>query len=422
MFTVKASSIAQQKVRPPSVEALVARQPIFDRSKKLYAYELLYRCKSMHEAGVEDGDQATAHVVTSSFLDIGLDRVIGASPAFINATYNFLVSRAALALPPEKIVLEILEDVVVDDALVEAVAEYVAAGYRIALDDFEFSEVWRPLLHLAHIVKLDVMALDIETLREHVALLAEFNVELLAEKVESESEFHALADLGFDYFQGYFFAKPTIVSAQRLSANKLAALNLLAKLQDPNADIDEIAALVAMDPALSYRLLRFMNSASLGLPETVLTIQRVVVYLGLVAVKRWVTLIVLASVGDKPSELTGTVLVRARMTELLCISSAHSSPDSAFTVGLFSALDAFMDRPLPELLMELPLSRAVHKALLEGSGPEGEALQCVLAYEKGQWERAEFYSDGLALEELAELYAQSVQWADEARSESNTHS
>jgi EAL and modified HD-GYP domain-containing signal transduction protein len=317
------------------------------------------------------------------------------------------------------VVLEILEDVVVDQALVEAVAEYVAAGYRIALDDFEYDDTWKPLLQLAHIVKLDVIALSMESIREHVALLAEFNLQLLAEKVESDAEFQALRELGFTYFQGYFFAKPCVLSGTRVPANKLTMLNLLAKLQDPEAEMKEIADLVALDASISYRLMKFMNSAFLSLPETVESVQRGVVYLGQTAVKRWVALIVLSSVSDKPSELTSTVLVRARMTELICARAPQCNPDIGFTVGLFSALDAFMDRPLPELLSELPLSPTIASALLEGDGPEGEALQCVLAYKKGEWARAASHSCGVANDELAEFYAKSVQWADSVIAETN---
>ncbi|MFT5449128.1 MAG: EAL and modified HD-GYP domain-containing signal transduction protein [Gammaproteobacteria bacterium] len=414
MYTAEAISLPDRTVLPLSAQVHVARQPIFDRSTNLFAYELLYRHGNADAACFDNGEQATAAVVTASFLDIGLQKVVGESPAFINATYEFLVSRAALALPPDKVVLEILEDVIVDEALVGAVVEYVAAGYRIALDDFEYDPSWAPLLRLAHIVKIDVMAMDMDSICEHIALLAEFEVELLAEKIETDDEFQALHALGFDYFQGYFFAKPSVVSGMRVPANKLATLNLLAKIQNPEADIDEIADLVALDPALSYRLMKFMNSAFLSLPETVSTIQRGVMYLGLAAVKRWVTLVVLASVADKPSELTCTALTRARMTELLCTRTLQCNPVTGFTIGLFSALDAFMDRPLSDLLVELPLSPTVISALLEGDGIEGEALQCTLAYEKGEWSHVESHSCGIASEELADIYVQAVQWADRA--------
>jgi EAL and modified HD-GYP domain-containing signal transduction protein len=411
MFTVQSTSAATAHPGADLTDVLVARQPIFDRDRKVQAYELLYRSEATGPANVSDGDKATACVVTASFLDIGLERMSEGRRAFINLTQDLLVSRAALALPPEKVVLEILEDVVVDDALVGAVEEFVANGYRVALDDFVYDDSWRPLLALAHIVKLDVMALSMDQVREHLELLAPYELELLAEKVETEEQYCALREMGFSYFQGFFFAKPNVLIGSRLPGNRTTVMKLLAQLQDPEADMDEVGNLVAQDPSLSYRLLRFINSAAVGLPTRITSIHRAVLYIGIAAVKRWVSLMVLASVDDKPTELTRMTLVRARMTEKLCALAANCDRDVGFTVGLFSTLDAFMDRPLPELLDELPLSTEVFTALLEGAGGEGEALQCVLAYEKGSWDRAEFHSMGVPLGSLAEIYDEAVEWA-----------
>ncbi len=394
-------------------EAIVARQPIFDREKQLYAYELLYRSPGHDTACVSDGEQATAAVLISSFLDIGLDRVVGHSSAFVNATHEFLVSRAAFALPPKQVVLEILEDVIVDDALLEAVEEYVQAGYRIALDDFVFDDALRSLLELVHFVKLDVMALDMCSIREHVELLSGYDVALLAEKVETALQYEALLELGFDYFQGYFFAKPSVLSAARPPTNEQAGLRLLARLTDPDAEIQEIAELVARDPALSYRLMRFVNSAFLSLSQPLSTIQKAVIHLGMTAVRRWVTMMVLAGVGGTPTELIRTVLVRARMAELLCNVIPRAASDIGFTVGLFSALDAFTGRPLEEILSELPLSGAIVAALIDGEGPEGEVLACVLAYEAGDWDRALGHGSGVGLDQLADWYLEAVAWSDE---------
>jgi len=394
--------------------ALVARQPIFDRERNVHAYELLYRSAGQDFADVRDGEHATATVLTSSFLDIGLDRLVENHVAFINVTRPFLLSGAALALPKQRVVLEILEDVEVDEALVAAVRELVGQGYRFALDDFCFDERWRELLELAHVVKVDVMALGLEGARSHVELLAPFGVELLAEKVESAAEYEALREMGFHYFQGYFFAKPNIVSGARVPESKLAVLRLLVALQDQERDVDEVAALVAQDPSLSYRLLRFINSAFVGLPTRVTTIQRAVVFVGLATIRRWVMLMAVAGHDDKPTELTRTAVLRARMAERISAQSGCVDPDMGFTVGLFSCLDAFMDRPLDELLADLPLAPEVPQALLEHAGQAGAVVECVLAWERGAWHAAAEHGLGLEPRALAAIYAEAVEYADAA--------
>jgi len=399
---------------PDTTDVIVARQPIFDCHSRLAAYELLYRAHGMDHAAVDDGERATATVVTASFMDIGINRMVEGRLAFINVTREFILSGAALALPAEQVVLEILEDVEVDADLVDAVAALTRAGYRIALDDFTFEARWHPLLQLAHIVKIDVMALTLEQVREQVELLAPYRVELLAEKVESEAAFHALREMGFGYYQGYYFARPVIVSGTRMPSSRLAVLELLAVLNDPASDVEQITALVVQDPALSYRLMRFINSAAVGLPQQVTSIHRVVIYMGLSVVKRWVSLMVLASIEDKPVELTRLALVRARMVEQICAHTRGCDAGAGFTVGLFSLLDAFMDRPLPELLAELPLSADVQGALLRGEGAAGAALRCALCWERAQWDAAALSAAHIPPATLARMYLDAVQWAGAA--------
>jgi EAL and modified HD-GYP domain-containing signal transduction protein len=399
---------------PASTDVVVARQPIFDQHARVIGYELLYRSHGLDRAVFCDGEHATASVVTASFMDIGIARMVEGHPAFINVTREFVVSGAAYALPAEQVVLEILEDVEVDGVLVDAVAALVRAGYRIALDDFTFDARWHPLLQLAHIVKIDVMAMSLEQVREQVAKLAPYQVELLAEKVESEAEFHALREIGFVWYQGFFFARPVIVTGTRLPSNRLAVLKLLAVLNDPETDVTQVTALVVQDPALSYRLMRFINCAAIALPQRVTSIHRAVVYMGLSVVKRWVTLMVLASMEDKPSELTRLALVRARMVEQICVHTRGCDPSAGFTVGLFSLLDAFMDRPLPELLAELPLSRDVLAALLRGEGAAGAALRGALCWERAEWGALPDRLPDIAPETLSRIYRDAVQWAGAA--------
>lgn len=393
---------------------MVARQPIFDRSRNVAAYELLYRADSLEHANVRDGDQATAHVVITSLLDIGLQNLVQNRAAFINVTRDLLVGGGLLALPADKVVLEIVESTQVDDDLVHAVHDLATQGYRFALDDFSYQPHWQPLIELAQVVKLDVMALSPAQIEEHVAMLRRYDLKILAEKVETDEQYEFLNDLGCDYFQGYFFARPNIVVGSRLPSNKLAALRLLALVQDPETSVAEVTELVAQDPSLSYRLIRFVNSAAVGLPATVTSVQRAVAYLGLEAIRRWVSLTTIATVPDKNAELIRMTLIRARMAEQLSELTPRCDGDIGFTVGLFSTLDALMDQPMEDILPQLRLTDELNDALLNREGPHGDVLNAVLAYERGAWQEASALAENASEAQLSQLYMKAVQWTHEA--------
>lgn len=387
----------------------VGRQPIYDAGLKVYGYELLFRAGDTDAANVVDGDSATSQVIVNTFMEIGLDAIVGQHLAFINLTRSFFVENSTQVLPPERVILEVLEDIEPDTELQEGLRRLSEQGYRIALDDFIYHESLRPLVELADLVKIDIMDMDRATITEHVEQLKPYKVPLLAEKVETLEEFEFCKQLGFDYFQGYFFCKPNVVKSQRMPSNRLATLRLLSRIQDPQVDAKDLEELIAQDVTLSYKILRYINSAASGLPRQVESIHQAVVLLGLDTIKTWVTLLSLTSIEDKPIELLVTAMVRAKMCEELARAAKLDNTDSYFTVGLFSALDAMMDRPLPELLDELPLAAPVREALLEQEGHLGQALRCVLAYERADWRQAHCAS--LGMNRVRDAYFTAVNWA-----------
>lgn len=392
-------------------DVFLGRQTIFTREVGVYAYELLFRSGRANVAGFTDGERATSEVILSAFTDIGLERVVGHHQAFINVTREFLLNERSLPLPPERVVLEILEDVEVDEELVKAVTDLSCQGFRIALDDFVYDDRWQPLLEVADIIKVDVRALGTSVVEEHARILQPYGHKLLAEKVETQEEFDALVAMGFDYFQGYFLSRPQVMSGKRLSASKLPVLQLLALLQDPNIDMKYVEKLVSQDVSLSYKLLRFINSAFFALPGEITSIQRAVVFIGIESLNRWISLIAMARVDDKPHELMRVALVRAKMCELLIGASGAGDEGTAFTIGLFSSLDALMDVPLEEVVGELPLSDEVKLALLERQGPLGEALRTTLAYERCDWQQLS--SDELDVNATRNAYLDAVNWSFE---------
>lgn len=395
-------------------DIFIGRQPIFNRNLEVYAYELLFRSGIQNHAGSFDGDQATSQVIVNAFIEMGLEQLVGKHLAFINLTRSFVTNNTTLPFPKDRVVLEILENIRPDAEVIEGVRILAGQGYMLALDDFIFHEDLKPLLDVAQIIKLDLMAMSRDQLNEHVRLLREYPVQILAEKIETQEEFEHCKQLGFDYFQGYFLSKPNVVQSTQLPPNRLAILQLLSKLQNPKTDAADIEALVMQDVALSYKLLRYINSAFFAFPKKIESIRQAVVYLGTQAIKSWVSLLVVAGLGNKPAELVTQAMQRAKMCELLAKTAKRPQAETYFTVGLFSLLEALMDTPLEKILESLPFTDDVRQGLLEHTGPYGEALACVIAYEKGDFLRA--YFDRLAPSQMTDAYVNSAHWADQSAS------
>ena len=394
-------------------QTTVARQPILDRNLNTYAYELLYRGEQQSQLGFDSGDTATNRVISHTFVEDNFEKVVGNRIAFINMTRNLLISDEPLPFSPQHVVLEILEDVAADAELVKAVENLVKQGYRIALDDFIFDESLWPLIHLAEIIKIDILALDEQQLHEHVSILEKANVKLLAEKVETQQQYELCKQLGFDYFQGYFFSRPILIKDAPLPGNALNILRIVSRLQDPNVDFDDIEELISQDASLSYKLLKLLNSAAIGLPKKVDSIKRALVILGLKSVKSWTTLIALSNVELSTPELMTIAMTRAKMCEQLA-NQFNCDQEAGFMVGLFSNLDAMMQHQMEELVENLPLTEDVQHALLNQTGKLGQLLQVVKLYEQGLWD--DISDDPLTIDQLGEVYINATEWTIDAQS------
>jgi len=389
-------------------QVYIGRQPIFDRDNRVFAYELLWRGGDDNRAGFADGDLATTQVMLNALTEIGLDRLVGEHRAFINLTRRFLLGEQPLPEMTDQVVLEILEDIAPDAEVIAAVRRLAALGYCIALDDFLYRPELEPLVELADIVKIDLLALDAAALREHVTRLRRYPLKLLAEKVEN-AEQHALClDLGFDYFQGYYYARPNVVAGRRMPANQMALLQLLAALRDPDLGDAELEELIGQDVGLAWRLLRYINSARFGLSREIDSIRQAIALLGRRILSQIASLLAMAQLGDKPPELMMTALIRAHMARRL---SGELDPDTCYTAGLFSVLDALLDRPMAELLADLPLSEELTRALRDRSGPVGEVLATVIAYDEADWDRV--CASGIDPQTLSTAYLEAIDEAGE---------
>jgi EAL and modified HD-GYP domain-containing signal transduction protein len=395
---------------------IVARQAIFDKDLNVYAYELLFRSNNKQIiSGVIDsfGDEATSRVINYTFMELGIERVIGNHLAFVNLTRKFILTDDPLPFAQDRVVLEILEDIVPDAELIAATQKLVDQGYLIALDDFIFEESLRPLVQLAAIIKIDLLAFSEQVLIEQVTLLKQENVKLLAEKVETQEQYQLCKKLGFDYFQGYFFSRPTIIEGQAIPDSQLNLLSIITKLQNQNVEIDDIEQLISQDVGLTYKLLRLLNSAAIGLPRKIESIKQGLILLGLKAIRTWTTLIALNNMKFTPPELMANTLIRAKMCEQLA-SHYNCSAEAGFLVGLFSTIDAMLSYPMDELLKALPLNDDIKQALSGSMGTLGELLNVVIQYEHGLWD--EVNTELVSLEQLGQYYINATEWTIQTQS------
>lgn len=397
-------------------EIYIARQPIYDKELQVIGYELLYRNSELNHAYFDDGDKASSDTIVNSFIHIGIDNLVGTSLAFVNMPTEFILDENLIPMFHEQTVLELLEDIDPTDEIIEGIHRLKAKGYKIALDDYVDSDNNQRLLEHADYVKIDVLEYSSDALTKLIEKLKPYKLELIAEKVETQQLFKECQSLGFDYFQGYFFCYPQIVTQKSMPASKLVVLNLLAKLQDPEADLTEIESILSQDVALSYKLLRYINSAAFTLRREIESIKDAIVLLGLDTVKNWTSLILMSRVAeDKPIQLVITALVRAKMAEQLARELNKDFEKQAFISGLFSVLDAIMDRPMIELLDTVILSTQIKLALLDYEGELGQLLHNVILYDKADFDNLKKNNVDTGI--YYKAYISSVKWAEETMRE-----
>ncbi len=369
------------------MQAFIARQPIFDASLRLYAYELLFRSGSENFFFHNDGNQATGAVISHSTMLIGLDALAGGYPVFVNITRDILLHDFAAFLPKESAVLEVLEDTPPEEDVLAALRRLKQIGYRIALDDFQAMPDPDPFIDLADIIKVDFLAAGSRKRKALASLFADRKIQLLAEKVETHEDYREGVACGYSLFQGYFFSKPLVVKRRRLPESKVGALTLLRIVNLSPLDFERAEIVIKRDLSLSFKLLKYINSAFFGVQQEIRSIRQALTMLGERNIRRWASLIALACLGEeKPTEVLVCSILRGRFCELLMAKlGLRERLDDALFLGLFSLVDAMLDQPLPELLKDLPLAAEVKAALLGERNLLRHLLDVVLAYERGDW-------------------------------------
>jgi len=389
-------------------EALVGRQPIFDRRLAVHGYELLFRDPGIDPEDSTSGDFATSKVILNTFTEIGLDTLVAGRKAFVNLTRGFIVGTHALPFTSEAVVLEVLESVLPEPEVLSGLGRLKHLGFTIALDDFVFHPGFEPLVRMADLVKLDVLGLDDGEIEARVEQLRPFGVELLAEKIETRDQFESCRALGFDLFQGFFLERPTLVRKRSIAPQALTLLSLLKELHSPGFTFLRAEEIVKHDLGLCYRLLRHINSTLYGMQRQITSVYEALVYLGIVNVQNLTSLFLLAANENTPRELITGAMLRARMCESLARSARLPDPGEFFVAGLFATLDALMEVPMDELLALLPLSAPQEAALRGDPGQMTDVLRTAVAYEHGNWERLDCL--GLTLGEIKAAYVDALEW------------
>jgi c-di-GMP-related signal transduction protein len=393
----------------------VARQPIFDRHKSIFAYELLFRSGFDNFYDHLDGDYASTRTMLNSFFLLGMDTITGGKMAFVNFTRNLLLNEVATIFPKELLAVEVLENVTADDAVVASCKKLRKSGYMIILDDFMLKPDYEPLIEVADIIKVDFKLANHGERKRILDSVGRNRHKFLAEKVETLEEFNQAKDQGFAYFQGYFFSRPYIVAGASIPPRKLTYMQIIQEINSPDMEFDLLEHIVKRDMAITYKLLKLINSAAFGLRTRIQSIRHALTLLGLNEIRKWITFLAMSEMGsDKPDELLILAMTRAKFGEIM--ASKIGMPDREadfFLLGMFSMLDAFIDRPINEILEELPISDEIKDALTGKDNRFRDAYELIVSYERADWTRFSVFAKKLGLNErlAPDIYYNALQWS-----------
>lgn len=402
------------------MDTYVARQPILNRQKETYGYELLFRDGKRNAFPSEMSEtRATYRVVAENLLSFGRNSEQAGSRCFINFTHDSIIQGLPSSLPREQVVIEIPGQSLPDDSLYAAVSKLNRDGYLLAIDDYNQTAEWERFIPLVHIIKLDVLDMGIGAACNFVIDQLDMGVTtaFLAEKIETQDEFEEAIDAGFRYFQGYFFSKPKIVKQNYVSPEQMLALELLGEVAKAEVDFSRVEQIIEKDISLSYKLLRFVNSLSDRINRPIESFHQALVYLGHDRLKVFVSLTVASFItANKPAELYSLCMQRAQFCQLMAkYKPFRDQQSNLFLIGLFSMLDALLDGPLDALIAELPLSDEAKRALIAREGPLGYLLQVEECYEHADWEASKMLCQQLELDfnGVSNAYHQAQLWSQE---------
>lgn len=397
-------------------QVCLARQPILDRRCNVVAYELLFRNPGATAAEFDNAGEATINVVTNAFTNIGVETLLGGKQAYINFDATLLKSDITRIIPSDKVVVEIVESVQIDDELMRSLRRLHGEGFQFALDDFIYRKEMEPLYQFADIIKLDISLFEKESLVQQVEHFHKLKKTLLAEKVETQNEFELCRSLGFKLFQGYFFARPTLVTQDDLPVSKQHLISIMNDIME-DADSRVIEKKITRDVSVSYKLLKFVNSAGLTRGQELDSINDALTMLGRKQLYRWLSILLFSvdDSGDKqPNALFNAAIYRGRLMEIIGEKTRHKNPADLFVLGTFSYLEALLHRKLAWLLKGMLIPVPIKDALLKNEGEYWPYLELVVGLDKGDFGEVCISNTSLDIEQinqaqlLATAYCESV--------------
>lgn len=402
----------------PAEKFFLGRQPILDRKQEIVGYELLFRSADMDHAVIESYSHASSSVITQALSSFGMQDVLGGKFGFINIHLGLLLSEMLELLPIGQTVLELLEIIRLDDKVLERCRELKELGFLLALDDHEFDASNSEIYLVVDIVKIDILLTGMEALPEVVRKLRKYPVKLLAEKVETVEQFQICFDLGFDYFQGYFFARPVVLNRRKIDVSGLALLKLLQQLT-MGATVEDIETTFKENPGLSYNLLRLVNSVALGVREKIKTLRHAILLLGMSHLRRWTQLSLFAGHDSRSMNhpLLEMAAARGRLMEIMLKqlagrAASDEQAEAAFMVGILSLLDVLFETPMEEILANLNLNDDVSSALLKREGKLGRMLMLAEKLEVTDFDAVTvlLVECGVSLDQLLTAQLEAFNW------------
>lgn len=414
------AKVSSRRADENDVDVFVARQPILDRDLRLYGYELLYRSSITNAYSGINHTLASLQVLSNSFFTLDTGEVAASRPAFINFTRDLLLNEAACVVSPRSVVIEVLENIRVDTEVLDACRRLRERGYLLAADDVSHADQSAPLLDLVDFIKVDFRAASAASQETIIRKYAPRNTRMLAEKVETRAEFERARQMGYAFFQGYFFARPVVLKGKEIPGFKLNYLRILSEIQRTEIEFYQLERLIRQEVSVTYKLLRYVNSALFAQRSTIDSIRRALVILGETEIRKWFSIVLLMHLAiDKPDALVMHCMIRAGFCESLAqLSGMGSRKSELFLLGMFSLLDVMIDRPLRETLSEICLSQDIRDTLLNDRPPTdqiGTIYHLVRAYERGDWPQVLEDAARLRLEnqEIRQAYITAVSWCDQ---------
>jgi EAL and modified HD-GYP domain-containing signal transduction protein len=405
-------------MRSLAVDIFVARQPILDRKQKTVAYELLFRDGLANSFPDIDGDTATFRLLSNTFFSMGVSWISKRKPAFINFPQTLIEREIPLFFPKEDMVIEILEDIKPTAEVIKAVTNFKKKGFRIALDDFVYYQDLTPLIEQADIIKFDFRESTLDEIEAMIVKLSTFpKLKFLAEKVETHEEFKSALDLGCSYFQGYFFEKPMVLTNRSIPAVKVNLIRLISLVSKEKLDFPRLSQMIRDDVSISFRLLKFINSAYYQRKTPIDSVKDAIILMGEREIRQFILLIASAGLAEgKPQEIITTSIMTGRMCELLGKDiKTEFLDEELFTIGLFRSIDAMLDMPMAQILKDLPFRPQIKDGLMGKSSTVNHLFGAITDFIRGDWDNSKLCGEHMCItvSTMKDAYQDAITMADE---------